>query len=371
MKEISFLTLHPEGTNVDLTKDEGQIPYTLSKMGIDATIVTSYIDKTTANLKNVPGLNVKHFPLIFNSSITGLVYILLHAKKIDWLNIYFAGRKAYLWSKLYKTINRKGNVYLKLDMDFRSCDLYDTNPNERYVFSKCTQIADIVSSESKAIKERIQKYAKKEIVVIRDGLAENECKPKIDMKRDNTFITVARLGTKQKATDILLEAFAKSASYHNWDLLLVGSVEDDFRPYIDKFFKNHPMLERRVKFVGVITDRNVLYEKYCTSKVFVLPSRWESYGISAVEALNCGCYLLLSDSIPPANEMTNNGKCGCVVEAENIDDLTRNIIDMTKREYDQNEINEMVKYAGEEFSWERICKKLLVEMRRVSKKGDI
>ena len=153
--------------------------------------------------------------------------------------------------------------------------------------------------------------------------------------------------------------------------LLVGSVEDDFRPYIDKFFKNHPMLERRVKFVGVITDRNVLYEKYCTSKVFVLPSRWESYGISAVEALNCGCYLLLSDSIPPANEMTNNGKYGCVVEAENIDDLTRNIIDMTKREYDQNEINEMVKYAGEEFSWERICKKLLVEMRRVSKKGDI
>ena len=113
------------------------------------------------------------------------------------------------------------------------------------------------------------------------------------------------------------------------------------------------------------------HEKYCTSKVFVLPSRWESYGISAVEALNCGCYLLLSDSIPPANEMTNNGKYGCVVEAENIDDLTRNIIDMTKREYDQNEINEMVKYAGEEFSWERICKKLLVEMRRVSKKGDI
>ena len=81
--------------------------------------------------------------------------------------------------------------------------------------------------------------------------------------------------------------------------------------------------------------------------------------------------MLLSDSIPPANEMTNNGKYGCVVEAENIDDLTRNIIDMTKREYDQNEINEMVKYAGEEFSWERICKKLLVEMRRVSKKGDI
>lgn len=27
MKRIRFLTLHPAGTDVDLTKDEGQIPY--------------------------------------------------------------------------------------------------------------------------------------------------------------------------------------------------------------------------------------------------------------------------------------------------------------------------------------------------------
>ena len=27
--EINFVTLHPEGINVDLMKDEGQIPYTL------------------------------------------------------------------------------------------------------------------------------------------------------------------------------------------------------------------------------------------------------------------------------------------------------------------------------------------------------
>lgn len=37
MKRIRFLTLHPAGTDVDLTKDEGQIPYTLcSNYPIDA-----------------------------------------------------------------------------------------------------------------------------------------------------------------------------------------------------------------------------------------------------------------------------------------------------------------------------------------------
>ena len=59
MKEISFLTLHPEGTNVDLTKDEGQIPYTLSKMGIDATIV---IHSVVGQFRNIVAEIYKHKP---------------------------------------------------------------------------------------------------------------------------------------------------------------------------------------------------------------------------------------------------------------------------------------------------------------------
>ena len=368
MRKTTFLTLHPEGTNVDLTKDEGQIPYTLSKMGIDSTIVTCFIDKKTANIDAVPGLKVKHFPLIISSAVTGMIYILIYAKKIDWLNIYFAGRKAYWWSRFYKYLNSNGNVYLKLDMDFRSCELYDDNMKERSIFKKCTDIVDIVSVESESVKNKIQKYSAKNLLVIRDGLAELDCKPLINMHRNNTFITVARLGTVQKATDILLEAFAKSSNLHSWKLLLVGNIEEDFKPYINEYFQKYPMLVDRVIFAGMIMDRKELYDRYCTSKVFVLPSRWESYGIAAIEALNCGCHLLLSDSIPPANEMINNGKYGSIVKSGDIDDLAEKIVEMTKKEYDQNEINDLVDYVKNEFSWDRICNKLFVAMKKVNEK---
>ena len=148
--KMKFVTLHPEGVNVDLMKDEGQIPYTLSKnYPVEASFVASKMDKNGANVDRVPGLRIVHFPLILNSTpLTGVIYLLLHAREIDWLNIYFAGRQAYWWAKLFKWLNPRGKIYLKLDMDFRNCDLYDENAEEREIFHKNTQVIDLISAES-------------------------------------------------------------------------------------------------------------------------------------------------------------------------------------------------------------------------------
>lgn len=366
MKKLRFLTLHPAGVNVDLTKDEGQIPYTLcTTQDVDATIVTCHINCKTANLDCVPGLKVKHYPLIVNNALTGAIYILLNAKKIDWLNIYFAGRQAYYWTKLYKFLNPKGHVYLKLDMDFRSCDLYDNNQVEREIFKKNTEVVDIVSVESEKVKSRIQKYSEKEILLIGNGFAKLDFKPQIDQIRENVLLTVGRLGTTQKATDILLQAFAKSADKHNWKLKLIGSVEDEFKPYIDNFYQKYPQLKSRVIFTGEIKNRELLYNEYCRAKVFVLPSRWESFGISCGEALSCGCRLIITDTVPPAKEMTNNEKYGKIIEAENIDMLADEILKATQWEYTKDQIEELSNYANSQFSWEGICKKLYYAMKEV------
>jgi len=368
MNKIRFVTLHPAGNNVDLTKDEGQIPYVLhTKYGVDSTIVTCHIDNKTANLNCVQGLKVKHFPLIINNALTGVIYILFNARKIDWLNIYFAGRQAYSWTKLYKFLNPKGHVYLKLDLDFRGSTLYGENQKERAIFRKNTEVVDIVSVESQEIKNRIQKYSAKEILLIEDGISKLEFSPKVNQIRDDVFLTVGRLGTEQKATDILLHAFAQSADRHNWKLKLIGKVQEDFKPYIEEFFEQYPELKNRILFIGEIKDRELLYSEYCQAKVFVLPSRWESFGISCGEALCCGCHLVLSNAVPPAMEMTNNEKYGKIVEAENVSELAAELLEASKQEYKQEEIDELVSYAHEQFSWERICEKLYMAMNVVEK----
>lgn len=372
MRKTVFTTLHPAGTNADLMKDEGQIPYTLClHKGMDASLVTCHIDKKVANIYNVPGLHVEHYPLLLNHTLTGIVYLIFHSHKIDWLNIYFAGRQALIWMRLYKLMNRDGHIYLKLDLDFRGAELYEKNRKERRIFTINTQIADIISAESTAIIKRIEKYSSKRVLLVEDGISKLDSKPVIDNERENRFITVGRLGTYQKATDILLAAFARSAKFHNWDLILIGNVDDGFREYIRKFYTDHSELRNRVIFKGVIRNREELYKEYCHSKVFVLPSRWESYGISSGEALYCGCHLILSDSIPPASVMTLDGKFGTMVKSGNINDLSDALIEATKKEYVQSEIDEMSEYADKMFSWERICEKLYAEMNRIEDESRI
>ena len=105
--------------------------------------------------------------------------------------------------------------------------------------------------------------------------------------------------------------------------------------------------------------------------MFVLPSRWESYGISCAEALSCGCRLILTDTIPPAKELTNNERYGKIIEANNVDALSEAIIGAVNQEYTQLDIDERVQYANAKFSWEKICATLYDAMEKVdSKKGN-
>ena len=366
MRRLKFVTLHPAGTNVDLIKDEGQIPFTLSSnYAIDAEIVTCHIDLQAENIDMVKGLTIHHIPFIINNALSGLLYLLKNSKKIDWLNIYFAGRQAIVWTKVFKFLNPKGKVFLKLDMDFRSVKLYEKDEYERKIFRKCTDIVDLVSVESKVIRDRIQKYSLKEIYVIGNGISNPELISFSNYQRNNTFITVARLGTQQKATDILLQGFAKSADKHNWNLILIGKIQTSFKQYIEDFFMEFPNLQSRIFFLGPINDREHLYSEYSKSKVFVLPSRWESYGISAAEALCCGCHLILTDTIPLANEMTKNGSYGTIIKPDSIDSLSDAFIKATKKHYSSKDIDEIIKYANDLFSWEEICKRLYTYMKTI------
>lgn len=357
--KIRFVTLHPLGTNVDLVKDEGQIPFTLYKEhGVDASIVVSKMDKDVDS-SIVKGLKIIHYPFILhNEAITGIIYLIFNSKKIDWLNIYFAGRKAYIWTKLFKVANPNGKVYLKLDMDYRTCGKLDSNIKERVQFNKSVASADLVSVETENVRKRIQKYTDKEINIIGDGFNKLDFKPNIYQKRENSFITVGRLGTIQKATDILLEAFAISAKSHNWSLKLIGSIEENFKPYIDDYFKRFPELKNRVKFLGVINNRKIIYDEYCKSKCFVLTSRWESFALVGGEALSCGCRLIVTDSIPSSNIFTNDEKFGEIVPSNDVAGLSKAMVQATRYHYSQVQVRETVEYANNNFNWSKNCNKL-------------
>lgn len=365
---MKFVTVAPENTNIEMVKDVGQIPYILAtKFGVDAEYVACHFDMSGPNVEEIQGLNFHNIKEYFNNgSISGLVYIIKHAKKIDWLSIHHAGRRSITWAKVYKLLNPKGRVYLKLDMDFRSCDMYDNSLKERRRFTKNTEICDLITIETESVKKRIQPYAKKDIKILPNGFSRvPENLLNIEGERENCFINVSRLGTEQKATDILLEAFAKSSPYHDWNLKLIGTMEPSFKPFLNEYFQKHPELKGRVIIKGSITDRLKLYKEYCKAKLLVLPSRWESFAIVGVEAIYCGCNVLMSDKVPSASDISNHEKYGTILPADNTDAWAEAFINATRNTYSPEISKRISEYAAETFDWFKICEQLLNYMRSI------
>ena len=103
--------------------------------------------------------------------------------------------------------------------------------------------------------------------------------------------------------------------------------------------------------------------EYRKAKVFVLPSRWESFGLVLTEAMANGCRLLTTDVVPPIMELTNNGQFGMVVPPDNIQALADAMVESTKADYSENEVQKIREYAKENFSWDAICEKLYIKIR--------
>lgn len=361
INKIRCVTIFPECGNLGLIKEVGQIPYVLSKNhdDIDSILVTSDVNLNGLYVDKMRNVQFVHLSKIFNlGSLFAILYLLLNSRNIDWLFLYHIRRRTYILAKLFKFINPKGKVYVKLDMSLKGCELYQSSSKELALLKKIDAIADVISIETKEIKKRIQQYFSKDLLLIRNGVSEIGLANKYAATRKNSFLTVSRLGSEEKATDILLEAFALTSNHHDWDLELVGPIEEHFKQYLSEFFKRYPSLKNRVKVLGPIYDREELYKKYGSCRCFVLPSRWESYGISIAEALCCGCSVILSDHVPLSFEIKENLKCCNIVKANDINSLAQSLLSETQRKYDFSEHEQIAENSRKFFSWDLICEML-------------
>ncbi len=352
------VTLMLDSKNIDLVKDVGQIPYNLYKNGFCRSyLISTNIDMNGNYVDRAEGLNIRNIPVCLkNRTLTGILYLIKNSRSIDVLNLYHCRRRTYIFSKLYKLLNGKGKVYLKLDADFITVEYVKNNKKYGKLFRRLTRVADVVSAESSIIAELLQDYSEKKINVIPNGTDINS--PDNFEQKKNYFLTVARLGSYQKNDEFLLQAFAKIADKCDWNLIMVGSIEEEFSIYLEQFFKAYPILKERVTITGEVNDRNKLIQYYSVSKVFVLPSRYESYGIVCAEALKMGCFLVISDQVPPQKEFTANGKYGHVSGIDDVDEFSEAMYKATQTEFDEELYKNISRYASDNFTWSKICNDL-------------
>ena len=362
---MKWVTLFPSTKNENLAKDVGMIPFHMYKNHqFESYIVCFKNEDNYSYLNNVvKGLNIKYIKKE-NRLLAQVKYLIKNSKGIDVLNLYHWGRITLLSGLLYKILNPKGVLYVKTDMDFRSVKILQTNIRARIVFRLITRVADVVTVESTKVKKLLEQCGIKRIKYLTNGFIKDSSENEI-IKKEKIILTVGRLGTRQKASEILLESFCRIENeIKDWKLIFVGTIEPDFNDRLIEIQKNRSY-GNRIIYTGKIVDKEVLDQYYKKAAIFALPSRWESFALVMLESMSKGCYFVGTDQIAPIDDVVCDSKYGLIAVADNIEAFTENLKRACLR-YDSIDSVAITDYIYNNFTWDKVCENLY-EMLRLGK----
>lgn len=364
-KKLRFVTIFPRSENIHLIKDVGMIPYILYKFyGYDATLVGYTNPEKMPYLNNeVEGLKYISVKKTSNEVWDFLKYIIKNARKIDVLQLYHVtSNENFRWMIAYKILNPKGKIYLKLDAGKDITKDFEFNAHNIKAAIKriCLKRCKLISIETQQLAKQLTAEWKIDVSYITNGYYSKESNQEIRFSdKENIICTVGRLGSEQKNTEELIDAFiAFSKNNASWKLRLIGPTENNIEEYLERAFIKYPYIKDKITLCGLIEDRDRLKDEYVRAKIFCLTSRWEGFAIVFAEALENGCFIVTSD-VDGARERIDNGKYGRIYPIEGKDQLIRILLDVTDNE-DLLKTNCVLsqKYAKENYYWPNICQKI-------------
>lgn len=386
MIKKSFVHICEEFEYTWIAKDNGMIPiYVHHSLGYDSKIVTCNLKKDLP--ENIRGVKIEKISrwikkignfapfVIFIKRIPLYFWIIKNAKNIDILMLFHITKCSYWNAYFYKKFNPYGKIYIKADFNYEvyKKELQRTvmKPKNLKEFfrkrreikeyskrKKLLQLVDKVSYETKLNYKRMKdSYAGISTIGktlyfpngYDDLYIEEKFKIKTREEKENIFLTVGRLGTYEKNTELILKTLEK-LELKDWKFYLVGPIEKIFEKKIDEFFKKYPEKKESIKFLGEIKNKDELYDYYNRSKVFVLTSRYESFGIVLTEALAFNCYILSTD-VGAVQDIVVNGENGEIITENNILDKLKEIINGDKLSRNSN-------FSSEKFKYSKIIEKL-------------
>ncbi|MDR2545718.1 MAG: glycosyltransferase [Methanobrevibacter sp.] len=327
-KRKRFVLYYDNFEKEHLGKDVFLVPYNINKLyGFDIIIVYSQtitnknFSTTYRGIKLKPlGKNILGITHInFIKNFLFLIYLIINARKIDILCLFNIYPLTMIFSTIHKILNPKGFLYVKADMGPQSIEyhLLRSQGIKKRLVKRFVKLTNLFTIESKLgcrlMKQVVKKEFEDKIQWMMDFFDEKEfeksgIKIKDITQKENIILTVGRLGSREKNTEMILKAASK-VDFKKWKLICVGPVEKnkiDFNEYINDFYINNTKLKNKVIFTGPIYNKKELYEIYNKSKVFLLPSRWESFGIVLVEALKFRNYIISTD-VGGATDIINMG----------------------------------------------------------------
>jgi glycosyltransferase involved in cell wall biosynthesis len=395
--ELTFAVFFPGCLDIHLTKDVGMIPYIMHRnLGYNSYLICykngnyPQLDACVPGLKilfldhNLPFLGRLAEFLGNKSSLSksivllctlfdAFMFLIKWGRKIDVLQLYHLKTESILVGFIFRIINRRGTLYLKLDLDIGAVAAFRDRPsrlrNLLYTYFSLRYLIfnlaffDIISVETKAVYTIAKdfhpffKNCRDRVHYITNGIDMQSVYPLLKPfnSKENKILHIGRLGNIQKGSELAVEAFSNIyEEFSGWELELIGSMEGTFSEFLEKFKSKNDSIAGRMSYLGIL-DRAQLHEHYSKAKILIAPSRWESFGLVVVEAGAFGNAILGSD-IPSYRELTNDGKVGYLCPVNSLECLTERLRYMLSHKVDlEIKSNQISEFIRDNFNWEAIC----------------
>jgi glycosyltransferase involved in cell wall biosynthesis len=159
----------------------------------------------------------------------------------------------------------------------------------RFLIPRIVKRSQKVFTVSETIRDQISEtfgIAKNEIGLLYNGLPyELKHYKAANNPKCNIILTVSSINPR-KNLSFLIDAFLESGLTDH-ELVIVGAQNNVFA-------QEHIPVNSRISFTGYLSNPD-LYELYHQATLFVSLSLDEGFGIPVLEALSCGCPVLISD----------------------------------------------------------------------------
>lgn len=382
MEQKKKLTLLWRKLNsLEFGKDVVLVPYYLGQaLGYQVEICCGYSEEVAVQLPKEQKADL-HFvkrPLGHNPLLRIPIYVkylFQNASQIDLLMCFHWRLETFINILLYRFLNKNGLVYIKLDTesgkewDLSRCSFFG-RIIRKYIYHICLNKVNVLSCETSqpyhflCQNKDFGNLLKKKLVLMPNSFDEAYLNllgiiERPYSEKENLMITVGRLGTHQKNTEMLLKAL-EDIDLKKWKFILIGPIEANFNQAIEVFFQKYPQKREQIIFVGKINNKKNLWEWYNKAKVFISTSRWESYGLVLNEAKRFKNYMVCTRT-GAAEDLIGQEEYGSFIAQEDSAGLN-NILSQIVNGQINTDVYQ--NYDSQQLSYKKNIKTLLTFLRK-------
>ena len=305
---------------------------------------------------------IEEYPLFqyqpYELALSSKMVEVIQKYELEVLHVHYAIPHAYAAFMAKQMLKEKG-IYVKVVTTLHGTDitLVGSHPTYKSAVEFSINNSDVVTAVSNNLKETTNQLfnIKKNIQVVYNFIdvdkytkaGEEECKRSALAKSNERILThISNLRPVKRIEDVIKIFFEVQKEIPS-KLLMIGEGPERKKAEI---LTKQLGIKNKVFFLGNSTEIDKIL---CYTDVFLLPSRTESFGLAALEAMAAKT-AIISTNTGGLPEVNIHGKTGYLSNLGDIDDMAKNAISILKDDAILEQFKQNAKEHTKRFSLENI-----------------